>query len=396
MEKIKKMMGAFANIHNVYFRILFKPKESSQIFEKNIEKNIEKYLTVLEKEDLTRFLNNLGLFVQSYDIKFLTNNLDQYFLKVEILQPSFKRLIQNRSIECIFPNCNDITDNKNYNLCEKHLDDSIINNYEIMTQYLNEHIKKTKEIYNNYNNQKDIYSFLLNKHQDNIYFSYLSENFKNISCVLELVKYDANDSSNKEKLVEIELAYKVNKLKLKTLFNDPNTDADSDSSDSNSDSNSDSDADANSSRSDNGDDNLTDNNTQDCLMDLLNNKSDNINESYNKTITKINYIQELENNEQLIKKSNCNLQIEQDIININNINNINDMNDMDDIIDTNDIKSEKYSDSDSDSETDSETDLDSESNSIFNSDSDLSNLDFDSDIDLEELNELAKQIRMID
>lgn len=375
MEKLKKMMGAFANIHNVYFKILFKPKETSQVFENNIKNNIEKYLTILEKEDLIPFLNNLGLFVQSYDIKFLTNNLDQYFLKVEILQPSFKRLIQNRTIECMVPNCNDIIVNKNYNLCVNHLDDSLINNSQLMTTYFNQHIQKTKEIYNNYNNQKDIYSFLVNKYQDNIDFMYLSENFKNINCILELFKYD-DKGLNKTKLIEIELSYKVNKLKFKTLYNDTHSDSDSDS-DSDSESGSDNEDDLNTSN---------ENCNQDSFVDLLTNNSDNINESYNNTITRINYIHELENKQQIIKNNNLvnDIQIKSDISNLSNLSDI-----------MNDNKSEI--DSDTDFDTDSNSELDeSDTDSILNSDSDLSNLDFDSDVDLNELNELAKELRMLD
>ena len=80
MDKIKKIMDPFLNINSLYFKIIFKSKKTNE----DITENIDKYLYLLEKEDLTDFLNNLGLFIQSYNICFMTNNINQYFLKIEI------------------------------------------------------------------------------------------------------------------------------------------------------------------------------------------------------------------------------------------------------------------------------------------------------------------------
>ena len=388
MDKIKKFMSPFLNINSLYFKINFFCKKTNQ----NITENIDKYLASLEKEDFKDFLNNLGLFIQSYNISFMTNSTNQYFLKIEILQPSLKRLIQNRSIECIYPDCDDIILNKKYNLCEQHLNDSIINDVSLINSYLDQHIKKTKEIYNNYSNQKNIFLFLKNKYQHNSSFVYLSDSFRNINCILELLNYDdMNNINNDNNLIEIELPYKFDKRKINYHnVNDNDNDNDND----------DVDYDSSSSESESESVSVLDSNIKneqnDLLIDVLTNNTDNLNESYQNIISRFN---EIENNKPTNKTNDINdfdfktYFINQSKLYFNN----EDINDVDDVNDVNDVNSDVDDDvksCSSYSTNTSRTSRSSNRDSIFNSDSDLSDLEIDSDVNINELNELSRQLRM--
>ena len=394
MDKIKKFMSPFLNINSLYFKINFCSKKTNE----TITENIDKYLASLEKEDFKDFLNNLGLFIQSYNISFMTNSTNQYFLKIEILQPSLKRLIQNRSIECIYPDCDDIILNKKYNLCEQHLNDSIINDVSLINSYLDQHIKKTKEIYNNYSNQKNIFLFLKNKYQNHSSFVYLSDSFRNVNCILELLNYDdMNNINNDNNLIEIELPYKFDKRKINVKnvnnVNDVNDDAcygDDDVDYDSSSSESESELDSNIKNEQN-----EQNDKNDFLIDVLTNNTDNLNESYQNIISRFN---EIENNKP-VKKNETNdmndFEFKNYFINQSKLYfNNEDINDVDDVDDVDDVEDVDVKSCSSYSTNTSRTSRSSNRDSDFNSDSDLSDLEIDSDVDINELNELSRELRM--
>ena len=200
MDKYNQIQS-LTRINKIYFKI------TSEL------NDIDYLLDLIQKEDWNPFLINRGVFVQSYNLVFLVNNSNDYFVKFEILVPSLQTLLSNKNHQCIFPDCNEIILNYRTNFCNEHLESQDINNVQLMTKYFDDHSNQLKLIYKNYKEQYNLYNFLLIrlKKKDKKSFNISLEN-QNIKCRFELI----NDTS---KLIEIELTNNINELDCLILNN---------------------------------------------------------------------------------------------------------------------------------------------------------------------------------
>jgi hypothetical protein len=203
MDKYNQIQS-LTRINKIYFKI------TSEL------NDIDYLLDLIQKEDWSPFFINLGVFIQSYNLVFLVNNSNDYFVKFEILVPSLQTLLSNKNHQCIFPDCNEIILNYRTNFCNEHLESQDINNVQLMTKYFDEHSNQLKLIYKNYKEQYNLYNFLLIrlKKKDTKSFNISLEN-QNIKCRFELI----NDTS---KLIEIELTNNINELDCLILNNNDN------------------------------------------------------------------------------------------------------------------------------------------------------------------------------
>ncbi len=224
MDKLNQLYLNFSKISSIFFKIEIKAKNNEKEKQNEIEKEKEKYLENLKVEDLTLFLVNLGFYIQSYDINFLVNNNNDYFIKFEILIPSLNDLLNNKNHQCIFPNCNEIILNYRTNFCTEHLESPDINNIELINQYFELHSKELKQIFKDYKNQKNLSTFLKTKYNniEPILITYPSNNIPDIIYSFELTT-DIN------KLIEIELSNEINELDCMIYTNFSESDSDSDS-----------------------------------------------------------------------------------------------------------------------------------------------------------------------
>ena len=224
MDKLNQLYLNFSKISSIFFKIDIKDKNNEKEKEKEIQTEKEKYLENLKVEDLTLFLVNLGFYIQSYDINFLVNNNNDYFIKFEILIPSLNDLLNNKNHQCIFPNCNEIILNYRTNFCTEHLESPDINNIELINQYFELHSKELKQIFKDYKNQKNLSTFLKTKYNniEPIVITYPSNNIPDVIYSFELTT-DIN------KLIEIELSNEINELDCMIYTNFSESDSDSDS-----------------------------------------------------------------------------------------------------------------------------------------------------------------------
>ena len=198
---------SLTRINEIYFKIKLNLED--------VDIDMDYLLDLIQKEDWEPFLINLGIFIQSYNLVFLVNNSNEYFIKFQILVPSLQTLLTNKNHQCIFPDCNEIILNYKTSFCTEHLENQEINNVQLMTQYFDQHSQQLKDIYKHYKDQYNLYKFLttnLKKNKKMFDININLEN-KNIKCHLELI----NDTS---KLIEIELTNKINELDCLILNDD--------------------------------------------------------------------------------------------------------------------------------------------------------------------------------
>ncbi len=165
----------FQRCNKAYFKIIIEQNN-------NIENTLEK----LELENFNKFFNDLGIFYQTYNISFLSNSNNEYFIKFDILVPSLESILIKKNHQCIFPNCNEIISDYKINFCDNHI------NHELQDVSIFD--TELEQIFTNYKLQKNIYNFLKTK--------YNKTNFKydNLYCDLEIV-----DDTIINKLVNIDL-----------------------------------------------------------------------------------------------------------------------------------------------------------------------------------------------
>jgi hypothetical protein len=221
MDKINKNYQNFNRLSEIYFKI--KIIENTNNDTKKENNDIENYLELLKKEDLTDFLISLGIFTQSYDINFLVNSNNEYFIKFEILTPSLNDLLNNKNHQCIFPDCYEIIINYRNNFCTEHLEHPNINNYEIMNQYFDIHSQELKKIFTDYKNQKNLSNFIKsnNNNIEPIIISYKSS--------LKDIIYNFELTTDINKLIEIQLTNEINELDCGIYNNFSNSESESDS-----------------------------------------------------------------------------------------------------------------------------------------------------------------------
>jgi hypothetical protein len=206
MDKYNQIQS-LTRINEIYFKI--------KINQSNESLDVDYLLDLIQKENWEYFFINLGIFIQSYNLVFLVNNSNDYFVKFEILVPSLRTLLTNKNHQCIFPECNEIILNYKTNFCTEHLESPEINNVQLMTEYFDKHSQELKDIYKNYKEQYNLYNFFSNKLKNNKKSFDINLENKNIKCrcQLELI----NDTS---KLIEIELTNNINELDCLILNDD--------------------------------------------------------------------------------------------------------------------------------------------------------------------------------
>jgi hypothetical protein len=197
----------FTRINEIYFKIN-QNNNNQNNDNQNLELlDIDILLDLIQKEDWQSFFISLGIFIQSYNLVFLVNNSDDYFVKFQILAPSLQTLLNNKNHQCIFPDCNEIILNYKTNFCPEHLESQDINNVQLMAQYFDEHSKQLKDIYKNYKEQYNLYNFLLNK---------LKKPNKNTLCINITIgnntKFQFELINDTSQLLEIELTNRLNEL----------------------------------------------------------------------------------------------------------------------------------------------------------------------------------------
>lgn len=140
---------------------------------KNDDIDIEKLLEKLELDNFNDFFNDLGIFFQTYNISFLSNSNNEYFIYFDILVPSLESLLIKKNHQCIFPNCNESIMDYKKNFCDNHLNSEL--------QDVSIFDKELEQIFTNYKLQKNIYNFLKSKYNNTIF------KYNNLSCDLEIV-----------------------------------------------------------------------------------------------------------------------------------------------------------------------------------------------------------------
>jgi len=151
---------------------------------KNID--IENLLERLELENFNDFFSNLGIFFQTYNISFLSNSKNEYFINFDILVPSLESLLIKKNHQCIFPNCNESIIDYKINFCDNHMN-SELSDISIFD-------KELEQIFTNYKLQKNIYNFIKSQHNNTIF------KYDNLCCYLEII-----DNNIINKLVNIDL-----------------------------------------------------------------------------------------------------------------------------------------------------------------------------------------------
>lgn len=148
--------------------------------------DIENLLEKLELENFNFFFNKLGIFYQTYNISFLSNSMNEYFIHFDILVPSLESLLIKKNHQCIYHNCNESIADYKMNFCNNHI------NHEL--EDISIFDKELEQIFTNYKLQKNIYNFLKSHHNNTIF------KYDNLYCDLEIVN---NNIINK--LVNIDL-----------------------------------------------------------------------------------------------------------------------------------------------------------------------------------------------
>jgi hypothetical protein len=210
MDKYNQIQN-LTRINEIYFKIKINSKDEDQ--DENVD--MDYLLDLIQKKDWQTFFINLGIFIQSYNLVFLVDNSNDYFVKFQILVPSLQTLLTNKNHQCVFPDCNEIILNYRTNFCTEHLESNEINNAPLMTEYFDKHSQELKDIYKNYKEQYNLYNFLSKKLKINKKSFDINLENKNIkcNCQLELI----NDTS---KLIEIELTNNINDLDCLILNDD--------------------------------------------------------------------------------------------------------------------------------------------------------------------------------
>jgi hypothetical protein len=167
----------FQRCNKACFKIIIDDK-------KNID--LENLLEKLELENFNDFFNNLGIFFQTYNISFLSNSMNEYFINFDILVPSLESLLIKKNHQCIFPNCNESIIDYKINFCNNHMNTELTD--------ISVFDKELEQIFTNYKLQKNIYNFLKTQHSNTVF------KYNNLCCDLEIVE---NNIINK--LVNIDL-----------------------------------------------------------------------------------------------------------------------------------------------------------------------------------------------
>jgi len=182
-------------IQHIYFRVILKKDNI-------INNENDKYQSLLEQlneVDLVPFLYELGILAESYGLDFLTNNKEEYFIRLETLTPCLEALLSYKNNLCIYPNCNDmVLDFRDY-FCHNHLQEDINHNKDDIETFFKNRKSELMELFNNYKKQENIYKYLCDEFDmSNKHFLFMSKYVDDIDCYFQVIKDDAN-------LIEIEL-----------------------------------------------------------------------------------------------------------------------------------------------------------------------------------------------
>ncbi len=153
----------FQRCNKACFKIIINDKN-------NID--IENLLEKLELENFNDFFSSLGIFFQTYNISFLSNSKNEYFINFDILVPSLESLLIKKNHQCIFPNCNESIIDYKMNFCDNHMNSKL--------EDISVFDKELEQIFTNYKLQKNIYNFLKTQHNNTIF------KYDKMDCDLEI------------------------------------------------------------------------------------------------------------------------------------------------------------------------------------------------------------------
>lgn len=178
------------NIKNVYFKLKLVHHDEKSTKLTNDE--IEAYLTEIYKTDLSIFLNQYEIFYNSYNISFMIDNSNNYYLKFQIIPPGLNDLLINKNYQCIYQNCYEMILNIKGSFCPSHTEMLQQLNPTQYDKLLKNHSDDLKKIYETFTAQNNLYNYFINFNTIDITEFIKNENNHSIQCFLEVIKKKDN------------------------------------------------------------------------------------------------------------------------------------------------------------------------------------------------------------
>jgi hypothetical protein len=180
------------NMKNVFFKLNLSHHDK---ITKLTNDEIENYLVEIYKTDLSSFLNQYEIFYNSYNVSFMIDNSNNYYLKVQIITPGLNDLLTNKNYQCIYPNCYEMILNIKGSFCPSHTEITQQLNSLQYDKLLKNHAADLKKIYDTFTSQNNLYNYFINFKGINItdfIKNNSTENSHDIQCSLEVIKKTDN------------------------------------------------------------------------------------------------------------------------------------------------------------------------------------------------------------
>jgi hypothetical protein len=228
MKKIDKN-----RLHIVYFKI------------KN--ENDTKDNNILKTFNFISFFANFDISIETYNIRFLINSDNEYFIKFEINYQSLQSILENLNTLCIINDCHEKIIGIGEIFCQSHLLSETITTTKIETinSYFSIRNQKLETSFFEYTKQSDLFNYLKTHPRNNNNDIFIVENFELILVsesddLLEIKlnfdndgnESDESDLSNLSDFVDIDFKVSINGIEELSL-NDSMSDTDNDIDDTN-------------------------------------------------------------------------------------------------------------------------------------------------------------------
>lgn len=161
MKKIDKN-----RLHTVYFKI----KNENDVEDHNILKTF----------NFISFFANFNISIKTYNIKFLINSEDEYFIKFEINYQSLQSILENLNTLCIINDCCEKIIGIGEIFCQTHLLTEMIKttDIEIINSYFSIRNQKLETCFFEYTKQSDLFNYLKTHPRNNNNDIFIVEKFE--------------------------------------------------------------------------------------------------------------------------------------------------------------------------------------------------------------------------